>query len=81
MTLLSVSTATARALRTGQAGAMGMLSPCLCSQLSIKSVCDSVRMKARILSMMGDAYWLAHNIQILEKESFLDLLIRLSQEK
>ena len=57
-------------------------SPCLCSQLSIKSVCDSVGMKARIPSMMGDAYWLAHNSQILEKERcFLDFLIRLSQEK
>jgi hypothetical protein len=39
-------------------------------------------MKARIPSIMGDAYWLAHNSQILEKERrFLDFLIRLSQEK
>ena len=82
VTLSSVSTATARALRAGQAGAMEMLAPCLCSQLSIKSVCDSVGMKARIPSIMGDAYWLAHNSQILEKERrFLDFLIRLSQEK
>jgi len=82
VTLSSVSTATAIALRTGQAGAMEMLAPCLCPQLSIKSVCDSVGMKARIPSIMGDAYWLAHNSQILEKERrFLDFLIRLSQEK